>query len=386
MAGLSITRSGYLAPDTTPSSLSPRPRAEDDVASDRPAPPDPKDAMPLLPRPGPARSEPVRRTRRLRCGTRPAPAAPVTRHEITLHDQQVTFLETGERSGGPTVVLLHGLASSSATWLPVLPLLGRHAHVIAPDLLGHGESAKPRNGDYSLGAYAAGLRDLLVALHLDGATVVGHSFGGGVAMQFAYQVPELTERLVLDASGGLGPDVSIALRAASLPGTATVLRVLNALTPRRFADLAHRAVRTVPGVPIADLDELARALTSFADDGARGAFVQTVRSALNWSGQRLDGNGRLYLLADVPVLLVGGTADAVIPVAHTTAAHDRLPGSRLEIFDDTGHFPHSEHPARFAGVLLDFLRTTSPAHADVDSFRRQLLAKGPRPAADVVPA
>jgi pimeloyl-ACP methyl ester carboxylesterase len=344
--------------------------------------PDPKDAMTLLPRPDPARPDGAPRTRR---GTRQSPAAPVTRREITLHDQRVTFLETGERSGGPTVVLLHGLASSSATWLPVLPLLGRHAHVIAPDLLGHGESAKPRNGDYSLGAYAAGLRDLLVALHLDGATVVGHSFGGGVAMQFAYQFPELTERLVLDASGGLGPDVSIALRAASLPGTATVLRVLNALTPRTVADLARRAVRIVPGVPIA-ADELARALTTFADDGARGAFVHTVRSALNWSGQRLDGNGRLYLLADVPVLLVGGTADAVFPVAHTTAAHDRLPGSRLEIFDDTGHFPHSEHPARFAGALLDFLRTTSPAHADVDSFRRQLLAQGPRRTADGVPA
>ncbi|MEK6439568.1 alpha/beta fold hydrolase [Pseudonocardia sp. T1-2H] len=338
--------------------------------------------MTLLPRPDPARPDGAPRTRRC---TRQPPAVPVTRREITLHDQRVTFLEAGERSGGPTVVLLHGLASSSATWLPVLPLLGRHAHVIAPDLLGHGESAKPRNGDYSLGAYAAGLRDLLVALHLDGATVVGHSFGGGVAMQFAYQFPELTERLVLDASGGLGPDVSIALRAASLPGTATVLRVLNALTPRRVADLAHRAVRIVPGVPIA-ADELSRALSSFADDGARGAFVQTVRSALSWSGQRLDGNGRLYLLANIPVLLVGGTADAVIPVAHTTAAHDRLPGSRLEIFDDTGHFPHSEHPARFAGALLDFLRTTSPAHADVDSFRRQLLAQGPRRTADGVPA
>jgi pimeloyl-ACP methyl ester carboxylesterase len=342
-----------------------------------------EDEMSLLPRPGRAHVATPRPPRRRR-GVR-APA-PVGRREITLHDQQVTYLETGEHSGGPTVVLLHGLASSSATWLPALPLLGRHAHVVAPDLLGHGESAKPRTGDYSLGAYAAGLRDLLLALNLDHATVVGHSFGGGVAMQFAYQFPELTERLVLDASGGLGTDVSIALRAASLPGTATVLRILNALTPRRIAELAHRAVRAVPGIPLADLDELACALASFADDGARDAFVHTVRSALDWSGQRLDGNGRLYLLADLPVLLVAGTDDSVIPLAHTVAAHDRLPCSRLEIFDDTGHFPHSEHPARFAAVLLDFLRTTSPAHADTDSFRRLLLAQEPRSSGSAVGA
>src|SRR3954447_15631832 len=145
---------------------------------------------------------------------RTRPMASVKQREIRLHRQNVTFLEAGADSGGPVVVLLHGLASSSPTWAQVMPALGRHAHVIAPDLLGHGRSAKPRSGDYSLGAYAAGLRDLLIALDLDRATVVGHSFGGGVAMQFAYQFPELAERLVLVASGGLGKGVNVALRAA----------------------------------------------------------------------------------------------------------------------------------------------------------------------------
>ncbi len=119
-----------------------------------------------------------------------------------LHGRPVTFSEAGAHSGGPLLVLLHGLASSSQTWEPVMPLLGRTAHVIAPDLLGYGRSAKPRSGDYSSGASASGLRDLLVALNLDRSTVVGHSFGGGVAMQFAYQFPELTDRLALVASGG----------------------------------------------------------------------------------------------------------------------------------------------------------------------------------------
>ena len=141
------------------------------------------------------------------------------KREVVLHGQRITYLEAGVDSGGPVVVLLHGLAGSSATWLPVLPALGRCARVIAPDLLGHGQSGEPRDGDYSPGAHAAGVRDLLVVLGLQAATVIGHSFGGGVAMQFTYQFPELTERLVLVASGGLGREVSPALRAATFPGT-----------------------------------------------------------------------------------------------------------------------------------------------------------------------
>jgi pimeloyl-ACP methyl ester carboxylesterase len=309
---------------------------------------------------------------RLRTGPHCTQEAPVARREVCLHRQSISFLETGATSGGPAVVLLHGVAGSSATWLPVLPLLGRHAHVIAPDLLGHGRSDKPHSGDYSLGAYASGLRDLLLDLDLDRATIVGHSFGGGVGMQFAYQFPELTERLVLESSGGLGPEVSIALRAASLPGTTCVLRAVTTLTPHWLARLAQLAIRAVPSIPRVDVDELARSLVSLTNHGARGAFVQTIRSVLDWSGQRLDGTDRLYLLADVPVLLIGGCEDSFIPAEHTIRAHDALPASRLELFDDAGHFPHAAQPQRYAQVLLDFITTTTPARADRESLRRQL--------------
>jgi pimeloyl-ACP methyl ester carboxylesterase len=134
--------------------------------------------------------------------------------------------------------------------------------------------------------------------------------------------------------------------------------------------LALRAVRAAPVAADADLDELMAAMAWFADRGARGAFVQTTRSALSWSGQRLDGTERLYLLAEVPVLLVGGRRDTVIPVEHTVQAHAKLPGSRLEIFA-AGHFPHVEHPQRLTRRLLDFLATTTPARAD-QYLRRQL--------------
>jgi pimeloyl-ACP methyl ester carboxylesterase len=292
---------------------------------------------------------------------------------IRLHGQDVTFLEAGADSAGPLVVLLHGLASSSTTWSATLEILGRDAHVIAPDLLGHGQSAKPPSGDYSLGAYAAGLRDLLVALGLDHATVVGHSFGGGVAMQFAYQFPELTDRLVLVASGGLGHEVNFALRAATLPGAALVLQVASAITPHWLLRLAQQLLPLVPAVSATEIDGLVGALGSFADRGARGAFAQTVRGMLNWSGQRLDGTERLYLLTEIPVLLVGGGRDSIIPIGHTLNAHELLPGSVLEIFDDAGHFPHAEQPWRFARVLGDFLVSTDPAHADLPWLRRQLL-------------
>src|SRR5256714_9236456 len=139
--------------------------------------------------------------------------------EITLHGHRVSYRRAG---WGPVVVLIHGIAGSSATWDEVIEPLAERYTVVAPDLLGHGESAKPR-GDYSLGAYASGVRDLLGALGHDRATVVGHSLGGGVAMQMAYQFPERCERLVLVSSGGLGPEVDLMLRALSLPGSEYVL-------------------------------------------------------------------------------------------------------------------------------------------------------------------
>ena len=316
-------------------------------------------------RPNPTQASPHRHRR--------AQPAEVAQHEIILHGQPVNYLETGADTGGPVVVLLHGMASSSQTWATVMPLLGTHSHVIAPDLLGHGLSAKPRSGDYSLGAYAAGLRDLLVALDVPQATRAGHSFGGGVAMQFAYQFPERTQRLALVASGGLGHDVTLALRAATLPGTALAVRVAAALAPRWLAHLGVALARVMPTVSKAEIDGLADAFDSFADPGARKAFTHTVRGALNLSGQRLDGTERLYLLADTPLLLVAGNRDSVIPIAHTLAAHEVLPDSRLEIFDDAGHFPHIEQPQRFAHLLHDFLTTTTPAQVDTESMRRQLL-------------
>jgi len=296
-----------------------------------------------------------------------------TSRQIELHGHPVTYHRAGD---GPAVLLVHGITSSSRTWKTVMPALAEHYDVLAPDLLGHGRSAKPR-GDYSLGAYAAGLRDLLVALDVPRVTVVGHSLGGGVAMQFAYQFPERVERLVLVDSGGLGAEVSLLLRAATLPGAEYVLPVL-ASGPLRGAGAAVGSVLGRVGLRAsADLRGMVEGFESLGDAGARRAFVHTARSVIDPAGQRVDATDRLYLSEHVPSLIVWGERDRMIPVAHGRAAHAQMPGSRLEVFAGAGHFPFNDDPDRFVALLHDFIATTEPATVDDDRVRRLMLR--PRP-------
>ncbi|WP_232668782.1 alpha/beta fold hydrolase [Pseudonocardia sp. TRM90224] len=159
------------------------------------------------------------------------------------------------------------------------------------------------------------------------------------------------------------------------------MRIASAITPRWFVRLGHRIARAFPALAGPDHDGLAAAFASLDDGGARGAFAQTVRGTLSWSGQRLEGTERFYLLAGTPVLLVGGSRDSVIPLRHTLAAYEALPASRLDVFDGAGHFPHVELPHRFAATIAEFLASTDPAQSDRESLRRLLLANNPGTAA-----
>jgi len=277
--------------------------------------------------------------------------------EVVLHGHRVRFHRSGE---GPLLVLLHGIASTADTWAPVATGLAASHTVLAPDLLGHGSSAKPR-GDYSLGAYASGVRDLITALGHERATVVGHSLGGGIAMQFAYQFPERVERLVLISSGGLGREVHPILRASTLPGSEIVLALLG----RRWLRTTGGAVGATLGRlglrAGEDLAGVAAGIASLGDADARGAFVHTARAAIDPGGQRVSATDRLYLAAHLPTLIVWGERDPIIPAAHGEAAHAAIPGSRLEIFAGAGHFPHREQPVRFVSLVEDFMRSTEPA-------------------------
>jgi pimeloyl-ACP methyl ester carboxylesterase len=288
---------------------------------------------------------------------------------IDLHGHRVGYRMAGD---GPAIVLVHGLALSSATWKYVMPHLAERFTVIAPDLMGHGDSEKPR-GDYSLGAHASFIRDLTVALGVDRATFVGHSLGGGIVMQAAYQFPERCERLVLVASGGLGKEVNTLLRAVALPGSEYVLWALLQPWLRLRAETAGSWLRRLGWRPGSTLDQVWRSYTTLTSPEGQRAFVQTVRSVIDVAGQRVSARDRLYLAAHVPTLIVWGEDDRIIPVSHGHATHEAIPGSRLEVLAGAGHFLPFEEPEWFAAALVDFLETTQPAEVDADFFRKTLM-------------
>lgn len=290
--------------------------------------------------------------------------------EIKLHGHRVSFRSAGS---GPLLVLIHGIAGRASTWEEVAWGLRQRYTIVAPDLLGHGDSSKPR-GDYSLGGYANMLRDLLGALGFERATLVGHSLGGGIAMQFAYQFPERCERLVLVSSGGLGREVHPLLRSAILPGAGIVLPWLCAEGTRSVVAQATRWFGRLGLRAGADLEGVWQGFASLGDADARRAFLSTVRSILDAGGQRVSASDRLYLAEELPTLIVWGERDPLIPVRHAYAAHEQIPGSRLEVFPNAGHFPYRDDMRRFVEVLLDFCATTQPAELSESRLRERLRA------------
>jgi pimeloyl-ACP methyl ester carboxylesterase len=294
----------------------------------------------------------------------PVSPAEVSFETVTLHGRESSYLVGGE---GPVLLLIHGMAGTCENWRSVIEPLARHHTVIAPDLPGHGLSAGGP-GDYSLGNLASGLRDLLLVLGHERATLVGHSLGGGIAMQFSYQFPEMVERLVLVSSGGLGLEVSPVLRAAALPG-ADLFIAATATAGQKIGDAVGRGLSKVGMKPAADIAEVARGYASLAEPDRRKAFLATLRSVVGTEGQRVSATDRFYLAEAVPVLIVWGARDPIIPVGHGEDAHRALPGSKLEIFDGVGHLPQVEQPSRFVTVLEDFLAETEPARFDREEWR-----------------
>ena len=282
---------------------------------------------------------------------------------VDVHGHPINFIEAGS---GPVLLLIHGMAGTCANWEAVIEPLAINHTVIAPDFPGHGASA-PGGGDYSLGSLASGLRDLLLTLGHDRATLVGHSLGGGVALQFTYQFPEMVERLALVSSGGLGPDVSPILRAAALPGAELFISA-TAGVGSRVGSVLGRGLGLVGLRPNTDLAEVTRGYATLTDPARRKAFVATLRSVVGTQGQRVAALDKLYLAETLPLLIVWGEKDPIIPVAHAHEAHAQLPSSRLEIFEDTGHVPQLERPGRFIATLERFIAETEPAEFDRDEW------------------
>ena len=221
---------------------------------------------------------------------------------LELHGERVAYREAG---AGEALLLIHGMAGSSATWRAVLPQLSKKYRVVAPDLFGHGYSAKPR-GDYSLGAFAVSLRDLLDELGIARATVVGHSLGGGVAMQFTYQHRDYCDRLVLISSGGLGPDLSFTLRMLSAPGAELVLPVVASRPVLNVANKLGSWLTSAGVHSPSDSAEIWSAYSSLSDGQTRQAFLRTLRSVVDYRGQAVSAINRLHLSSGLPILLIWG--------------------------------------------------------------------------------
>ncbi|OBJ58320.1 alpha/beta fold hydrolase [Mycobacterium asiaticum] len=288
----------------------------------------------------------------------------------TIHGHRRAFRIAGS---GPVIVLLHGVGDSSTTWEPVHAKLAQRFTVIAPDMLGHGESDKPR-ADYSLASFANGLRDLLTALEIDRVTLVGHSLGGGVAAQFAYQYPQFVERVVLVSAGGVTKDVSIALRLAAMPLGAEALSMLRLPGAVPAMELVSRAVGSVVGSTrfTRDVASLPRLVGGLSKPGAVSAFARTLRGVVDTQGQYVTMLDRSYLMHGLPVQIIWGEDDLIIPASHARLAHRQIPGSRLEILPESGHMPHGDHPDRFVQIVHQFIDSTEPYESDPELVRKAL--------------
>jgi pimeloyl-ACP methyl ester carboxylesterase len=287
---------------------------------------------------------------------------------MELHGDRVAYQDVG--TGPEALLLIHGMAGSSETWRAVIPQLSRKYRVVAPDLLGHGQSAKPR-GDHSLGAFAVLLRDLLDELGITRATVVGQSLGGGVAMQFVYQHPDYCQRLVLISSGGLGPDVGWTLRLLSAPGAELIMPVI-APRPVLAAGNKLRSWFGAVGIESPRGAEVWSAYSSFSDAETRQAFLRTLRSVVDYRGQAVSALNRLHMAGELPTMVIWGDHDRIIPVEHGYAVSEARPGSRLEVLEGVGHFPHVERPSQVVDLIDDFINTTSQPTDAVERPRSSL--------------
>lgn len=295
-------------------------------------------------------------------------------YTLALHGRRVRLREyrPAADTGAEAVVLLHGIAGSLETWTPVFDrcrTIGRR--VLALDLPGHGGSDAPR-ADYGLGAMASIVRDVLAVSGVRHATVAGHSLGGGIAMQFAYQFPEMCDRLVLVSSAGLGTEVSPVLRAAALPGASAVLALTVNRATLALARTAARLGRGLGGSLKTETRELARHFASLADPARRRAFLSIAGSLMDLRGQRASAAEKLYLAESVPMLLVWGARDPLIPVAHGRRTAELLPDSRLVVRENAKHFPHVADPEGFCVLLNEFLTGTEPARLTVDDVVARL--------------
>lgn len=272
----------------------------------------------------------------------------------------------GIKPCGPPLVLLHGLSDSYSSWMHLVPPLARDRRVLVPDLPGHGLSARP-DASYELQWYAHLMARWLESRGLESVDVVGHSFGGGVALMMLPECRQRIRRLILVSSGGLGREISFLLRLASIP-------YLVELFGQPFMGPATRLGLMATGGAFSQKDGAKRSAMN-ARSGSARAFARTVRDIIDWRGQRRSFLERPSDLALPPIAVFWGDRDAVIPVSHARALAQSMDGVRLTVFDGCGHYPHHEQPEAFVRAVGSFLGDPSvraPRRASTGATRAPL--------------
>jgi pimeloyl-ACP methyl ester carboxylesterase len=265
----------------------------------------------------------------------------------------MSYVTGGE---GPPVVFFHGIGASSYAWRLTLPALLPYFTVYAPDMLGCGESDKPAI-DYSITALATYAAAFMDAVGLDRAHIIGHSLGGGVALQLSALHPDRIDRLALVASGGIGRDLHWLLRMTTLPGAQGVLGMLahpNARLTQATRALERRRFRRLQ----VEYDNAPTVLDRLRARDSRQAFLRMLRGVSDLSGQKISAIEHLATLT-CPALIIWGGRDRTIPVAHARLALAALPSAHLDILPDCFHRPQIEAPGAFNAALLRFLTATT---------------------------
>ena len=259
------------------------------------------------------------------------------------------------------VFMLHGVGASHTTWNEVPALLAAVGiGSVAIDLPGHGASSKGE-GEYTIESFAESAIAVLDELGIDRVHLVGHSLGGGVSLQLVHRWPQRFVSLTLASSGGLGSRVGRPLRAISLPGADLVLRGISDRRAVAGATWIGQRLNRLGVESVLVREGTLDSLSGYADEGQRHAFLTTLRHVVDHRGQRANGLEALVGLDASRVLITWGARDGVLPIAHGERAHALLPGSRFEVFSESGHLPHQDDPGRFAVAVADLVRTVGDA-------------------------
>jgi len=268
-------------------------------------------------------------------------------HCADVEGVRLHWAELGEPEGRTPLVLLHGLNDCHSTWSRLAPSLARDRRVLMPDLPGHGMSARP-DASYELRWYARVMARWLDAAHVGHADLVGHSFGGGVAQMMLLECPERIRRLVLVSSGGLGREIALPLRLASIP------LVVERLGQPFMGPCTRLALRATGDM--ITREDAARLSAMNAQSGSARAFARTVRDVIDWRGQRRSFFQRAEELPALPPIAVfWGDRDGIIPISHAEALAKSVDGVRVTRFEGCGHYPHHQKPDVFVDSLRDFL-------------------------------